>query len=554
MERIWLKNYPKGVPSDVDTEGKQSLAQLIEEVLQKFKDRPAYYSMGKTLSFAQIDQKSQALAAYFQSIGLKAGDKIALMMPNILSYPIALFAAIRLGLVVVNTNPLYTAREIEHQFNDSGAKALVIAENFAAEFAKVANKTGIKHVILTSIGEMMGGVKGWLVDFVVRKVKKMVPAYSLPGAVWMASAIKQGAGKSFQRTQSGLDEVVCLQYTGGTTGVAKGAMLTNSNLLHNMFQVKAWISSSGLKEGQEVMLTPLPMYHVFSFTVNCLCMSSYGALNVLIVNPRDIPAVVKEIRKTRPSMMTGVNTLFNALLNNNDFQQLDFSNLKFVVGGAMAIQKAVSDRWKALTSRPLIEGYGMTETSPLISVNPLDGNDRVGTIGLPAPSTYVRIADENNNPVELGVAGEIQAKGPQVMKGYYNRPDETAKVLVDGWMKTGDVGIMDADGFVKIVDRIKDMILVSGFNVYPNEIEEVAALHPKVLEAAAIGIPDEKSGEAVKLFVVKKESSLTEDELRRHCDENLTGYKRPRHIEFRSELPKTNVGKILRRALRDEKK
>lgn len=550
QERIWLKNYPKSVPHDITVEGHNSLVQLIDEVLIKFKDRPAYYNMGKTMTFAQVDEQSAALAAYLQGIGLQPGDKIALMMPNILSYPVALFGALRAGLVIVNTNPLYTAREMEHQFNDSGAKAIIIAENFAAEFQKVMSKTPIKHVLLTSIGEMMG-LKGFIVDFVVRKVKKMVPAYQLPGATWLTKAIKSAKGKTYKKHSSNLEDVICLQYTGGTTGVSKGAMLTNSNLLHNMYQVKAWIGSSNLVEGKEVMLTPLPLYHVFSFTVNCLCMSSFGALNVLITNPRDIPALVKEIKKTRPSLMTGVNTLFNALLNNADFCKLDFSPLKLIVGGAMAIQRPVAEKWKQITGRPLVEGFGMTETSPCACVNPLNNDERIGTIGLPLSSTYIRIADpDTNTALPLGEVGEIQVYGPQVMKGYYQKPEETAKVIVDGWMKTGDMGLMDNDGFVKIVDRLKDMILVSGFNVYPNEIEEVIASHPKVLEVAAIGIPDEKSGEVPKVFIVKKDPSLTEEEVLKHCNDNLTGYKRPRYVEFRTELPKTNVGKILRRALR----
>jgi long-chain acyl-CoA synthetase len=557
-ERIWLKNYPTGVPHDIDIEGYTCLVDLINDTLIKFKDRPAYTSVvgssKKTLSFADIDQKSKAFGAYLQSIGLQHGDKIGLMMPNLLQYPIALFGAMRAGLIVVNTNPLYTGREIEHQFNDAGVKAVVIAENFAFELEKVIAKTQVKHVIIASIGEMFGGIKGTVINFVVRNIKKMVPKYNLPSAVKFTTALKKGNSANLKMHKTGLDEVILLQYTGGTTGISKGAMLTNSNMLYNMFQVKAWIADADLKEGVERVLTPLPLYHIFSFTVNCLCLGSFGAENILVINPRDIPALVKIIAQGQPSLITGVNTLFNALLNNEDFRKLDFSKLKVVVGGAMAIQRPVAERWRELTGITLTEGFGMTESSPVVSVNPLRGNARIGTIGMPVPSTWVRICDEDNNELPLGQAGEIQVKGPQVMKGYYEKPDATASTITpEGWLRTGDVGVMDEDGFVKIVDRIKDMILVSGFNVYPNEIEEVLASHPKVLEAAAIGVPDEKSGEAVKVFVVKKDASLTQEEVMAHCNENLTGYKRPRVVVFRDELPKTNVGKILRRALRDEK-
>jgi len=557
-ERIWLNNYPTGVPHDIDIQGYTCLVDLINDTLIKFKDRPAYTSVvgssKKTLSFSDVDQKSKAFGAYLQSLGLQPGDKIGLMMPNLLQYPIALFGAMRAGLIVVNTNPLYTAREIEHQFNDAGVKAVVIAENFAFELEKVISKTQVKHVIIASIGEMFGGIKGTVINFVVRNIKKMVPKYNLPGAVKFTAALKKGNPANLKMHKSGLEEVILLQYTGGTTGVSKGAMLTNSNMLHNMFQVKAWIADADLKEGVERILTPLPLYHIFSFTVNCLCLGSFGAENILVINPRDIPALVKIIAQGQPSLITGVNTLFNALLNNEDFRKLDFSKLKVVVGGAMAIQRPVAERWNELTGVTLTEGFGMTESSPVVSVNPLRGNARIGTIGMPVPSTWVRICDEDNNELPLGQAGEIQVKGPQVMKGYYNQPDATASTITaEGWLRTGDVGIMDEDGFIKIVDRIKDMILVSGFNVYPNEIEEVLATHPKVLEAAAVGVPDDKSGEAVKVFVVKKDSSLTPEEILAHCNENLTGYKRPRIVVFRDELPKTNVGKILRRALRDEK-
>ena len=558
--RIWLKNYPAGIPHDIDLDGYECLVDLVGHYMQKYAHRPAYESMGKVLTFAEVDQQSRAFAAFLQAKGLKPGDKIALMMPNILQYPIALFGALRAGLIVVNTNPLYTAREMEHQFNDSGAQAIVIAENFAHELEKVIAKTPIKLVITASIGEMLG-LKGYLVNFVVRRIKKMVPAYNLPNAIPFKTALSQGKAENATLVKSKLDDTVCIQYTGGTTGVAKGAELTNKNLLSNMFQVRAWIAGANIKEGQEVMLTPLPLYHIFSFTVNCLCMASFGALSVLVTNPRDIPALVQTIAKMKPTMMTGVNTLFNALLNNEDFRKLSFGGLKVAVGGAMAVQKAVAERWKEVTGITLTEGYGMTESSPVLSVNPLNETGRVGTIGLPIPSTYIRIVNDEGQVLEINPetgeteAGEIQAFGPQVMKGYYKRPDETAKTITkDGWLCTGDVGILNSDGFIRIVDRKKDMILVSGFNVYPNEVEDVIAMHPKVLEVAVVGVPDSHSGELVKAFVVKKDPTLTVDEVKAHCETNLTGYKRPKQVEFRDELPKTNVGKILRRALRDEVK
>jgi len=563
VEKRWLKNYPQGVPHEIDFGGYTSLVDLVNDNLKKYANRPAFRSFvgssEKALSFAEVDQLSKQFAAYLQNdMGLKPGDRLALMMPNLLQYPIALFAAMRAGLTIVNTNPLYTAREIEHQFNDAEVTAVIIAENFAAELEKVIDKTQVKRnkVIVVSIGEMFGGFKGWLINFAVRNLKKMVPSYNLAGHIKFKKALNKGNASQLKMATGGqLDDVICLQYTGGTTGVAKGAELTNKNLLANVFQVKGWINSANLKEGQERILTPLPLYHIFSFTVNLLCMGSFGACNVLVVNPRDLPAVVDIMKKTEPTIMTGVNTLFNALLNHTKFAQLDFSKLQIVIGGAMAIQKPVAEKWKKVTGSTLTEGYGMTEASPVVSVNPLYDEGRIGTIGLPIPSTEIRICDEENNPLPLGEAGEIQVRGPQVMKGYLNRPEATAKTIVeDGWLRTGDVGIMDEDGFVKIVDRIKDMILVSGFNVYPNEIEEVIAAHPKVLEVAAVGVPDPKSTEVVKVFVVKKDPSLTEEELRAFSKENFTGYKKPKHYEFREELPKTNVGKILRRALRDEAK
>lgn len=553
MERIWLKNYPKGVPHDIDPSIYRSLNVMIEQNLRKYAANKAYACMGKTLTFGEIDSKAEALAAYLQSQGLKAGDRIALMMPNLLQYPIALFACFRAGFIVVNTNPLYTEREMKHQFKDAGVKAIIIAENFAFNLEQIISETDIKTVVLASVGELLGFPKSTVVNFVVRKIKKLVPVFKLPQAITFSQALSLGKGKAVMRHVSDPEDTIVIQYTGGTTGVAKGAELTNRNLIANMMQVRACMADF-VSEGKEVMMTPLPMYHIFSFTVNALCMLQIGSMCVLVTNPRDQKALLKDFKSHKITIMTGVNTLFNALNNNPEFQTIDFSKLRIVSGGAMAVQRSVAERWKQITGAPICEGYGMTESSPVATTNPFDGSGRIGTIGLPIPSTLIRICHEEDplQELPLGERGEIQIFGPQVMKGYYNRPDETAKTITsDGWLRTGDIGIMDEDGFIRIVDRLKDMILVSGFNVYPNEIEEVVAAHPKVLEAAAVGIPDANSGEAVKLFVVKKDESLTEEELRLYCRENLTGYKNPKRIEFKTELPKTNVGKVLRRALRD---
>jgi long-chain acyl-CoA synthetase len=551
IDKPWLKNYPPGVPLYIDPDKYPRLLDMVEESFKKYRDLPAFEFMGKVLTYGEVDRHSAAFGAYLQSRGLKPGDRIALMMPNMLQYPIALFGALRAGLILVNTNPLYTPREMRHQFTDSGATAIIIAENFAANLQQILAETPIKTIILTSIGEMLG-VKGMLVNFVVRSVKKMVPKYTLPNTVSFKDALDQGRKFKLAPIQGKSDDTIVLQYTGGTTGVSKGAMLTNRNLVANMLQIGA-IMKPRLEEGQEVVLCPLPLYHIFAFTVNCLSIMCIGGKSVLLVNPRDLPAVVKEWAKVRPTMVTGVNTLFNSLLNFPDFARLDFSSLKIAVGGGMAVQRAVAERWQQVTGVQLTEGYGMTEASPVISCNPINEGMRLGTIGMPAPSTDVRIVDEQGQLLQPGQVGEIQAEGPQVMKGYWNRPDATAEVLKDGWLSTGDMGYMHEDGFFQIVDRKKDMILVSGFNVYPNEVEDVVALHPKVLEVAALGVPDDKSGEAVKVFVVKKDASLTAEEIVAHCRTNLTGYKIPRHVEFRTELPKTNVGKILRRALREEK-
>lgn len=550
--RPWLKNYPKGVPANIDPEAYSSLVELFENTFEKYRKQQAFACMGKSITFDQLDKLSKQFGAYLQSRGLQPGDKIALMMPNLLQYPIALFGALRAGLVVVNTNPLYTPREMRHQFSDSGAKAIVIAENFAANLEKVIGDTEIKTVIVTSIGELLGFPKGMIVNFVVRHIKNMVPKFNIPNTVSFKEAIRHGKKFTLNIHKGNPDDVILLQYTGGTTGISKGAKLTNRNLVANMEQIRAYVLPY-LKDGKEVALSPLPMYHIFAFSVNCLALMSIGTLNVLVVNARDLGSIVKEFKAYPISLLTGVNTLFNALIHNKNFQKLDFSNLKVTVGGGMAVQRTVAELWQKTTGCFLSEGYGMTESSPVATINPLDGTGRIGTIGIPVPSTELRIVDDNGNPLAPGEIGEIQIKGPQVMKGYYNRPDETAKTLTaDGWLNTGDIGKMSEDGFFEIVDRKKDMILVSGFNVFPNEVEDVAVAHPKVLEAAAIGIPDERSGEVVKIFVVKKDNSLTEKELIEYCRENLTGYKVPKEVEFRKELPKTNVGKILRRVLKEE--
>ncbi|MFN0015156.1 MAG: AMP-binding protein [Saprospiraceae bacterium] len=551
-EKPWLKNYPKGVPAYIDQDVYPRLTDMLDECLKKYRDLPAFVFMGKTLTFGEVDQLSTNFAAYLHSRGLEPGDRIALMMPNMLQYPIALFGALRAGLIVVNTNPLYTPREMRHQFADSGAKAILIAENFAANLQEVLGETQIKTVIITSIGEMLG-VKGALVNFIVRHIKRMVPKYTLTNTVCFTECLKQGRKFTIKPFESGPDDTIILQYTGGTTGVSKGAMLTNRNLVANMQQIRAWLMPV-LPEGKVVALCPLPLYHIFAFTVNCLAFMSVGGRNVLIVNARDIPALVKEWRTHSPNIFTGVNTLFNALLNNAKFASLDFSALRATVGGGMAVQRAVAERWQQTTGTPLIEGYGLTESSPVLCVNPVNDNNILGSIGMPVPSTDIRIMTDNGMIGNIRETGEIQASGPQIMKGYWQRPEATDEVIRDGWLSTGDIGYMTEQGYFYIVDRKKDMILVSGFNVYPNEVEDVIATHPKVMEVAVIGVPDEKSGEGVKAFIVKKDPSLSVEEITAHCRAGLTGYKVPKQVEFRKDLPKTNVGKILRRALRDEAK
>lgn len=549
--RPWLKHYPANMPANIDPNKYKNLLEVLDITFKKYRYKIAFTCFGKDMTFDEVDRYSKQFAAYLHSRGLEPGDKLAIMMPNILQYPIVLFGALRAGLVIVNTNPLYTPREMKHQFNDSGATAIVIIENFAYHLESILSEVPIKTVIVANMGELVGGLKGGLINFMVRRVKKMVPKFNIPSTVSVKHAIKEGAKFSIKPFESKPEDVVALQYTGGTTGLSKGAMLTNRNLVANMLQMRCSCGVVLKDDGSEVAFCPLPLYHIFAFTVNCMGLFSMGARNILIPNPRDLPAVIKDIKTYRPTIFVGINTLFNALLNHPDFEKLDHSALVFGLGGGMAMNRAVSEKWQQITKSPLVEGYGMTETSPCASTNPADGTGKLGSIGMPLPSTEMRIVDEAGNPLSIGDVGEIQIKGPQVMKGYHNRPDATAEVLKDGWMSTGDIGIMDEDGYFKIVDRKKDMILVSGFNVYPNEIEDVLAMHPKVMESAAVGVKDAKSGELVKVFVVKKDPSLTEEELIEHCRINLTPYKIPKFIVFKDDLPKTNVGKILRRELRD---
>jgi long-chain acyl-CoA synthetase len=553
MERVWLKSYPPGVPAEIDYKANRSLGELFDKSVTRFRDRAAFHCMGKTISFGRLDKLSRDFGAWLQAKGLAKGGRIAIMMPNCLQYPVAMFGALRAGYTVVNVNPLYTVRELEHQLKDSGADAIVILENFARTLEEVLPKVPVKHVVLAALGDLLG-VKGLLVNFVVRKVKKRVPEFHLPAARRFNDVLAEGAGKPMKPFDVGHEDIAFLQYTGGTTGVSKGAMLLHRNILANIQQSEAWLLPS-LNGETAVIITALPLYHIFSLTVNCLLMLKVGGCNILITNPRDIPGFVKELARHKYNIITGVNTLFNALMNNPDFAKLDFSRLKSAVGGGMAVQKAVADRWKQMTGKPLQEGYGLTESSPSATMNPPYIESYNGSIGLPLPSTDIAIRDDQRHDVPRGQPGEIAIRGPQVMKGYWKSPDETAKVLgPDGFLYTGDIGVMDDKGFVTIVDRKKDMILVSGFNVYPNEIEQVVAMHPGVLECAAIGVPDEHSGEVPKVFVVKKDPNLTERDILEHCKKELTGYKRPKYVEFRADLPKTNVGKILRRALRDEKK
>jgi len=547
----WKQNYPKGVNAEIDLSQYNSLIDLLEETFQRFNNKPAFENLEYTLSFKQIDELSKKFACFLQSeLELNPGDRIALQMPNLLQYPVALFGALRAGLIVVNTNPLYTPTEMKHQFKDSGAKAIVILANFASNLQEVIMDTNIQTVIITEIGDMLPFPKSLVVNSLVKYVKKMVPAYDLPQAISFNEALTAGSEYCYERPNLTQEDIAFLQYTGGTTGVSKGAILSHKNILANMLQIVEWMKPQ-LVAGQETVITALPLYHIFSLTVNCLAIMNYGGKNILITNPRDIPNFIKTLKKHEFTVVTGVNTLFNALMNHSEFKNINFSHLKISVAGAMALQRTVAEKWKKLTKTLLIEGYGLTEASPVVCCNPIvEGLDKVGTIGLPLPSTEVTLLDDLGKQVGLGESGELAVKGPQVMEGYWQRPDETTKAIKEGWLLTGDIAIQDDQGYFKIVDRKKDMILVSGFNVYPNEIEEVLSEHPSVLEAAAVGVRDEKSGESVKAFVVKK-GEVTEDQLLDFCRKKLTSYKVPKKIEFKKELPKTNVGKILRRALRE---
>jgi len=556
MDRFWLKNYPKGVPADIDPAQYSSLVALIDEAFGKYADRKAYDSLGKTITFGEVDALSKAFASWLQQQGLARGARVAIMLPNLLQYPVAMAAVLRAGMVVVNVNPLYTPRELEHQLKDSGAEAIVILENFAHTLQQVISRTPIKHVVVASMGDLLG-LKGSVVNLVVRHVKKMVPAWALPGSLRFNEAIAQGRGKPAASVQVGHDDVAFLQYTGGTTGVSKGATLTHRNVIANLLQSEVWMQpalnnpAKGAAPDQLIWVCALPLYHIFALTACCLVGMRLGGMNILVPNPRDLPAVIKQIKPYPVHLFPAVNTLFNALAHNADFRKLDFSALRISLGGGTAVQEAVAKVWLEVTGCPICEAYGLSETSPGVSANPTDTDVFTGSIGLPFPSTEILILDDDGQPVPLGQPGEIAVRGPQVMAGYWQRPDETAKVMTaDGFFKTGDIGIMDASGYTRIVDRKKDMILVSGFNVYPNEVEGVVALLPGVLECAVVGVPDEHSGEAVKLFVVRKDPNLTEADIRVWCEQQLTGYKKPKHIEFRNDLPKTNVGKILRRELR----
>ena len=553
MEKVWLKSYPPGVPHEIDPSEFANIRAILETSVAKFAALPAFTCMDATITYEELDRQSRAFGSWLQNgAGLKKGDRVALMMPNVLQYPVALFGALRAGMVVVNCNPLYTPRELEHQLNDSGAEAIVILENFAHVLAQVVGKTRVKSIVTTQLGDMLGFPKSLLVNLVVKHVKKMVPAWSLPGAIAFRDALSQGARATLVEPELTHDDLAFLQYTGGTTGVSKGAMLTHGNIVANLLQSGAW-TGAAMRDGSEIVITALPLYHIFALTGNCLAFLKRGAHNVLIVNPRDMPKFVAELRKYRFSAITGVNTLFNGLMNTPGFKELDFSGLKMSLGGGMAVQRAVAERWKEVTGAPLIEAYGLTETSPGACINPFVENAEYnGTAGLPIPSTIITIRDDDARVLPIGEKGEICIAGPQVMRGYWNRPDETAKVMTaDGAFRSGDIGIMTPEGYVKIVDRKKDMILVSGFNVYPNEVEDVVAMMPGVLEVCAVSAPDEKSGEVVRLVVVRKDPALTREQVLEHCKQHLTGYKVPKIVEFWKELPKTNVGKVLRREVKN---
>jgi long-chain acyl-CoA synthetase len=554
MNKIWLQNYPQGIPAEVDVSQYRSLKEILEVSCQRFAALPAFTNMGTSITYAELDRLTQQFGAFLQQqLGLAKGARVAIMMPNLLQYPVALFGALRAGMTIVNVNPLYTARELRHQLRDSGAEAIVVLENFAHTLQEVLADTAVKSVITTQVGDLLPALKSLLVNFVVKHVKRMVPEWRIDAAVEFRAALEAGGRQRLQDVPLGPEDIAFLQYTGGTTGVAKGAILTHGNMVANLQQTSAWMSRV-LKEGVETIVTPLPLYHIFSLTANCLTFMKWGANNLLITNPRDIPGFIKELKRIRFTAITGVNTLFNALLNHADIRSVDASALKVAVGGGMAVQRAVAQRWKEAMGVALVEGYGLTETSPIVCANPLDAREFSGAVGLPLPSTDVSIRNDKGEELGVGEVGEICVRGPQVMKGYWNLPEETAKTLDrDGWLRTGDMGMMDERGYVRITDRKKDLVIVSGFNVYPNEIEDVIAMHPGVLESAVIGVPDEHSGEAVKVIAVRKDPALTEKALIEHCRKYLTGYKVPKQVEFRSEpLPKTPIGKVLRRVLRDE--
>ncbi|MCG8314885.1 MAG: AMP-binding protein [Pseudomonadales bacterium] len=553
VDKIWAEHYPTGTVQEISYEKYATVLDIFEDAIRRFADKPAYSNMGATITYGELDKLSADFAAYLQNYtNLQKGDRIAVQMPNLIQFPVVVFGAMRAGLVIVNTNPMYTAREMEHQFNDAGCKALVALANFGDLIQEVLPKTGIETVIITQVADMHSPIKRTLMNFVIKKIKKMVPDFNIPGAIPFTSVMKKGGKANFSdNAKPQHEDLAVLQYTGGTTGVAKGAMLTHRNLVSNMMQMDFVLED--LKEGQEICVTPLPMYHIFSFTVNCLGMMTRGAHNILITNPRDIPAFVAEMSKWQFTALTGLNTLFVALMGDEGFKKLNFSHLKLTVAGGMALQASTAEQWQKLTGNTIAEGFGMTETSPVVCVNPPHAI-QIGTIGIPVPGTEVKIIDEAEKEVPVGESGELCVRGPQVMAGYYQREEATKETFTaDGeWLKTGDVALIQEDGYLRIVDRKKDMILVSGFNVYPNEIEDVVCTHPDVVEAAAVGVADEKSGEAVKVFVVSNKQSLTKEDIIKHCRENLTGYKMPRYVEFRDELPKTNVGKILRRELRDK--
>lgn len=551
MEKIWLERYPNGVPKEIDPDHYASLVEIFEESVKKYRDHVAFSNMDTEITYGQLDELTTKFAAYLQGIGLKKGDPVAVMMPNLLQYPVALFGILRAGMTVVNVNPLYTARELKHQLTDSKSRAIVILKNFAHTLEKIEKDVELDKVIVTGIGDMLPVPKRWIVNLVVKHVKKMVPSYSLSKTIEFNDVLAEGAKKSYTRPQVSSEDLAFLQYTGGTTGVSKGAMLTHRNMVANLDQISAFILPR-LSDGKEVVITALPLYHIFALTANCLAFLKFGGKNILITNPRDMPAFIKELGKHKFTMISGVNTLFNGLLHTPGFKDLDFSHLKIALGGGMAVQRAVAENWEKVTGAALLEGYGLTECSPVVTANPFDIEHYTGSIGIPLPSTECKIVDEDGNEVPMGEPGELLVKGPQVMAGYLGRPEDTDKAIQDGWFATGDMATVDEHGFFRIVDRKKDMILVSGFNVYPNEIEDVVASHPKVLEVAAVGVANESSGEVVKIVVVKKDQSLAEKELIDFCRENLTAYKVPKLVEFRDELPKTNVGKILRRELRDD--